>query len=123
MRFIRLFTQDGESRFEELDAAFAPADFAPPAPPLDLTTPLPAQAVMLMRAHAGWSDDAHPAPARTLQLCLSGKWELTAGGETITAVPGDILLTEDTTGAGHGSRCLEDSLVAIVRLDDPTPDA
>lgn len=118
MTYLRLYSDDGVSRFETLDLTFSPQDFAPPSPPLDLTAPMPASAVMLMRAEAGWRDDAHPAPFRTLQLCLRGKWEMTAAGETVILQEGDALLAEDTSGDGHGSRCLEDSLVAIVRLAD-----
>lgn len=79
MTYMRLSSHDGVSRFEELDVAYSPQDFAPPAPPLDLTAPMAADAVMVI---------------------------LSAG---------DVLLAEDTTGPGHGSRCLDDSLVAIVR--------
>lgn len=118
MTYVRLFTHDGASRFEALPFDFSAQDFAPPAPPLDLSAALAASGVMLMRAEAGWADEAHPAPSRTLQLCLSGSWELSAGGETIVVTTGDILLAEDTTGPGHGSRCLEDSVVAIVLLQD-----
>jgi quercetin dioxygenase-like cupin family protein len=71
---------------------------------------------MIMRGTAGWSDAAHPSPARQWLYCLTGRWEVEAGGESVIISPGDAMLVEDTTGAGHASRCLEDSLVAVVRL-------
>jgi quercetin dioxygenase-like cupin family protein len=71
---------------------------------------------MIMRGLAGWCDDAHPAPARQWMYCLTGRWQLEAGGETVTVSAGEAILVEDTTGPGHASRCLEDSVVAVVRL-------
>jgi hypothetical protein len=91
-------------------------DFAPPAPPLDVSEPMDASAVMMLRAPAGWTDPAHPSPARQLLLLLEGSWEVSAGGETGVFSVGDALLTEDTSGPGHASTALEDTVVAVIRL-------
>ena len=113
----RLFSDiDGISRFEDLDPTFTPRDFAPPAPPIDATEPVGAREFLLIRFAAGWSDLAHPAPARQIMLILSGLIEVTAGGETRRFTGGDVCLVEDTVGAGHGTTALEDTTIGVVRL-------
>jgi mannose-6-phosphate isomerase-like protein (cupin superfamily) len=117
VRYLRIYTdEDGQSRFENLEFAFTEQDFAPPAPPLDVSEPREASAVLVLRARAGWSDAAHPTPARQLMFILAGAWEVSAGGETRTVSAGDVVLGEDTTGPGHASRVLEDTVLAVVRL-------
>ena len=117
VKYVRLYTdENGHSRFEDLDLQFAARDFAPPAPPLDVSDPIDASAVMMLRAPAGWADSAHPSPARQMMVVLAGSWEVSAGGETRTFSVGDVVLTEDTSGPGHASTVLEDTVVAVVRL-------
>jgi quercetin dioxygenase-like cupin family protein len=117
VKYVRLYTDnDGQSRFEDLDFTFAQQEFAPPAPPLDVSEPLEASAVMMLRAPAGWTDPMHPTPARQFMFILAGKWEVTAGGETRTLSAGDVVLGEDTTGSGHASSVIEDTVLAVVRL-------
>jgi hypothetical protein len=117
VNYVRLYTdQNGHGRFDDLDLAFAARDFAPPAPPLDVSDPIDASAVMMLRAPAGWTDPAHPSPARQLLIVLAGSWEVSAGGETRTFSVGDVVLTEDTSGPGHASTVLEDTALAVVRL-------
>ena len=82
MNYIRLFTDDdGESRFEDLEFMFAPRDFAPPAPPIDVSETMSASAFMMLRFPAGWTDPAHPAPARQFMIIVSGLLESSAGGD------------------------------------------
>jgi hypothetical protein len=83
VRSVRLYTDDdGQSRFEDWDFAFASKDFAPPAPPVDVSEAVEASAFMMLRAPAGWTDPMHPAPARQFFIVLAGSWEVSAGGET-----------------------------------------
>jgi Cupin domain len=115
--YFRLYTDDGgQSRFEDLDFAFAQQEFAPPAPPLDESGAVDASTFMMIRAPAGWTDPMHPAPARQFFIVLTGAWEVSAGGETRVLSAGDMVLAEDTYGPGHASTVLEDTVVAIVRV-------
>jgi hypothetical protein len=112
-----LYTDEsGQSRFEDLDLDFAPQEFAPPAPPLDVSEPVDASAFMMLRAPAGWTDPAHPSPARQLLIVLQGSWEVSAGGETRVFSTGDVVLTEDVSGPGHASTVVEDTVLAVIRL-------
>ena len=116
MRYLRVYNDDhGETRFGEGDIEFAPAAFAPPAPPIDVSPAVPARELLFIRFAAGWTDPAHPAPARQWMLVLSGRGETTAGGETRSWGPGDVVLLEDTAPPGHGTTILEDALFAVVR--------
>jgi mannose-6-phosphate isomerase-like protein (cupin superfamily) len=117
VRYVRLYTGgDGQARFEDSEFTLAPTEFAPPAPPVNVSEPVSASAFMVLRSPAGWTDAEHPAPARQFMIVLEGLLEVSAGGETRRLSPGDMLLVEDTTGPGHGSTVLEDLAMAVVRL-------
>ena len=116
MHYIRVFTDDdGEARFEDGEVSFAAAEFAPPAPPLDVSTAVPVRELMFIRFAAGWTDPAHPAPARQWMFVLSGRGQTTAGGETRSWGPGAVFLVEDTSPPGHATTILEDAVIAVVR--------
>lgn len=115
--YIRVYTDaDNVTRFEDLDYEVASVAFAPPAPPVLVTSPQDASAVMFLRFPAGWTDDAHPAPARQFVILLSGDVIVGAGGEERRIGPGTIGLLEDTHGPGHGLTALTDAVFAVVRL-------
>jgi quercetin dioxygenase-like cupin family protein len=117
VKYVRLYTgDDGQARFEDLEFTFAPRDFAPPAPPVNVSEPVEASAFMMLRFQAGWTDAAHPAPARQFMIVLVGSAEVSAGGETRLLSTGVVILVEDTTGSGHGSTALEDLVMAVVRV-------
>jgi quercetin dioxygenase-like cupin family protein len=118
MNYVRLYSDpSGESRFSDHDFVFSAANFAPPAPPVDVSDPISATAFMIIRLPKGWTDPAHPAPARQFMMVMQGTAEVTAGGERRLLKSGDILLAEDTAGVGHATTVLEDSVLAVVRID------
>jgi hypothetical protein len=117
--YVRVYTDpDGVTRFEELEWSAARVDFAPPAPPVFVTPALPAAGVMVLSFPRGWTDAAHPAPARQLLFVLSGEAIGTACGVERRMAAGTIILMEDTTGPGHGLTTLTDLVMAVVRLGD-----
>jgi hypothetical protein len=117
MKFTRLYCDSaGRSRLEDVEVTFSLAEFAPPAPPLDVATAVPASAHLFIRLSAGWFDPAHPAPARQFMVLLSGVVEVEATGETRRLSAGDVVLVEDTDGPGHATRVLEDCVIAVTRL-------
>ena len=71
---------------------------------------------MVLRMPAGWSDAAHPAPARQFMMMPAGSAEVSAGGENRLLSTGDVILVEDTTGPGHGTTVHDDAVVAVVQL-------
>ena len=120
--YTRLYSDaHGESHFEDVEIDLTLTDYAPPAPPLSLSSFTPATQFGFMNAPAGWSSDWHAATARTIFFVLSGEWEVTASdGETRRFRDGSVLLVEDTMGKGHSSRVVSeiDSLAAMVQLSD-----
>jgi len=115
MKYIHVYNDGGETRFEDQEISFAGAVFAPPAPPLDVSPAHPAREMLFIRFEAGWTDPAHPSPARQWMFVLAGRGETTAGGETRQWGPGHVFLLEDTRPPGHGTTILEDAVLAVVR--------
>ena len=107
----------GESHFSDEQVTLSETGIAPPAPPVNMSSPTPAENVAFVTLPAGWPesvDEPHVAPARNYWFVLSGEMELTAGdGETRHFRPGSILLAEDTTGTGHTTTVVSDSPVEL----------
>jgi hypothetical protein len=120
--YTRLYTdEEGASHFADLAIDLTLTDYAPPAPPLDLSSFTPATQFGFMKAPAGWSSSWHPSSGRNLFVVLAGEWEVTASdGESRRFPAGSVLLVEDTTGRGHCSRVIEDgdSLAIMVQLGE-----
>jgi hypothetical protein len=122
MRVYRLYAdEEGESHLEELDLPMTSMEFAPPAPPLDVSEFKDAKRVGLIRGPAGWFGDWHPAPKRQIMFHLTGQLEAeTSDGERRIIAPGTMVLVEDTAGKGHRSRVIgtEDVYIGVVQLED-----
>ena len=122
MKYTRLYaTEDGESHFEHVEIDLVLSEYAPPAPPLELSTMTAATEYGFMQAPAGWSSDWHPSPARNLFVVLRGEWEVTASdGESRRFGVGSVLLVDDTSGKGHTSRVVSEtsSLAVMVQLSE-----
>lgn len=120
MKYTRLYSDaQGESHFEDLQIDLKLREYAPPAPPLELSSFVPADRVGFMNAPVGWSSDWHPASRRSLFFVLEGEWEVTASdGESRRFPKGSALRLEDNSGRGHSSRVVgeTDSLAAMVEL-------
>ena len=122
VHYTRIYTDsDGESHFEDVNAQLAEADFAPPAPPLAVSSFLAATQFGFVAAPSGWYGDWHPTPRRQVFFVLSGQLEATVSdGEVRRLRAGDVLLVEDTAGKGHVSRTIgaADVITAVVQLPD-----
>lgn len=118
--YTRLYSdQHGESHFEDVEIDLTLTEYAPPAPPLELSSTTPAKHFGFMNAPAGWATDWHPTSARNIFFVLSGEWEVTASdGESRRFATGSVLRVEDTTGKGHSSRVVSDSLAVMVELGE-----
>jgi hypothetical protein len=118
--YTRLFADEiGESHFEDITVELALADFAPSAPPMGVSSPMPATQSAFICGPAGWIGDWHVSSARNLFVVLSGEWEIEASdGISRRFSSPDVLLAEDISGNGHRSRVIsqEDSLALVVQL-------
>jgi len=121
MKYTRLYTDaDGVARFEDVDAplsaltGYVQSGDTGGAPTIHLSAAQTAASVSFARFPAGWFADWHPAPRRQFMTCLSGEWETTDGTQQKRHFKqGDVLLLEDTTGIGHYTRVLQDTVVQI----------
>lgn len=120
MNTIRLFADaSGVSHFEGVSIALEPVDFAPPAPPLDLSAYQAAERYTFFRFPADWYGDWHRAPWRQVFFLLSGELAVeVSDGEVRHLKPGCVVFVEDPVGTGHVSWVVgaEDVLSAIVQL-------
>jgi hypothetical protein len=93
-------------------------EFAPPAAPLCISDPQPAQNYVILEVGAKWGGAVlHPSPARMMAFSLSGCTRRTASsGESHTFVAGDCLLHDDTSGKGHSTEVTLISIKACAPL-------
>jgi hypothetical protein len=111
MNLIRLYSDAaGESHFEQVDLNLTLREFAPPATPLRVSDPQPAQNYVIIEVDAEWGGAVpHPSPARMMAFSLSGCTRVTvSSGESRTFVAGDCLLHDDTSGKGHSTEVISD---------------
>jgi len=118
MEYTRLYADDeGESHFENVTVSLSPTTFAASSPPLNVSELKPASQFGFMSAPAGWSSDWHASSGRNFFVVLTGEWEVTASdGETRRFGAGSVLLVEDTTGKGHLSSVISESISVLVEL-------
>ncbi|MBT8488633.1 MAG: cupin domain-containing protein [Gemmatimonadetes bacterium] len=117
---VRLFADaDGESHFTTTTVELASIDFAPPAPPLEVSEMVDARHGFL-RAPPGWFGDWHPTPARQFMCLLRGVLEVAVSdGEVRRMTPGMVVLLEDLEGRGHSTRVVSDEPALLVFAQIP----
>ena len=122
MKYIRIYAdQKGKSHFEDVEINLARTDFAPPAPPINLSSFSPALRYAFGSFPVGWRGDWHPTPQRQIFFILSGKIAVQVGdGEVRHLRAGSAVLLEDATGRGHVSWVTSktDALTAVVQLPE-----
>ena len=111
---------DGVSHFRDRTVDLVDQAFAPPAPPLAVSAPVPARAGVFFRMPVGWFGDWHPAPVHQYFVQTTGTLEVTVGdGEVRVLRPGAVVLLEDLTGRGHRTRVVGDEDVCGVFVQLP----
>ena len=120
MKVVRVYSDSaGQTHFAEVEVPLTAVNFAPPAPPINLSALSPASQYGFMSAPPGWDGDWHPAPVRMLTIYLAGEVEVEVSDGAVRRFrPGDVTLAEDTTGKGHRSRVVgsRDAVLAMVQL-------
>jgi hypothetical protein len=122
VRYVKV-TGDGHggSRFEDVDVPQTAAPFAENVPPLLVSAPVEATAVVFVTS----PDDIretdpqlpHPAPSKRFLVVLEGELEIeTTDGERRSFVPGSVVLVEDLEGRGHITRVCGDGLASAMAV-------
>ena len=111
------------ARFADLDLALHPGPGG-----VSVSAPLATSSALIFSAPAGGGHPEQPEARRQLAVILTGSCTVTASGETRTGRPGDLLLVEDTVGAGHSSTTGEGFTALMIALEDganwsPTEDS
>lgn len=112
MRITRIYSDEtGESHFEHQEIMVSTVDFAPPAPPLNVSSPFPTTQMVFIEIPADWYGEWHPAPRRQYWIGVAGSIDVTVStGETRRFGPGSVVLLEDVTGKGHVTREVDGEL-------------
>jgi quercetin dioxygenase-like cupin family protein len=101
MAIVRLYTgSDQKSHFEELQPRFESRGDQSATAEL-----IPGSGIIVRRFEANRSNPWHHAPGRYAVFTLSGAVDIEIGDGTVRRfAAGDILIAEDVTGQGHGTR-------------------
>jgi quercetin dioxygenase-like cupin family protein len=122
MRYVRIYTDAMDaSHFADVEVETAPANFAPPAPSLNVSHFVPGTEVGFVGLPTDWDGDWHPTPRRQFFAVMNGMLESqVSDGEVRRFAPGDVVLLEDTRGKGHRTVNLaaEETFVLIAQLPD-----
>ena len=118
VRFVRLHADGaGESHMASEELGIKSSAFAPPAPPLGVSTMEPAAGWRFLHLPSGWVGEWHPSPNRMWIFCLGGDMEFQTSDGTVQRVePGSSMLLEDTSGKGHRSRVIGERDVLLVAV-------
>ncbi len=121
MNMVRTYADPaGESRWGETEIDFNWVEYAPPAPPMGATDPLPANAYVLLQVPQGWDGGMHNTPMRQIAVVLSGKVQIeTSDGEAKEFGAGGIFAMEDTTGVGHTARNIGEGELTVIMIHLP----
>jgi quercetin dioxygenase-like cupin family protein len=122
MKYVRVYAdQNGETHLEDVEVAMSMTNFAPPAPPVELSPLMPGSQVVFLRFPVGWDGPPHPAPRRQFAFVLAGEFEgAVSDGEVRLLGPGSVILLEDMWGKGHTTRVVGNDpvMLALVQLPD-----
>jgi quercetin dioxygenase-like cupin family protein len=101
MAIIRIFAgPDGQSHFEEIEPRFESRGDQSESAEL-----IPGSGIVVRRFAPTRSNPWHHAPGRYAVFTLTGAVDIEIGDGTVRRLgPGDILIAEDLTGQGHGTR-------------------
>jgi quercetin dioxygenase-like cupin family protein len=122
MRYARIYSDEiGETHFDDIEVALTQENFAPPAPPLNLSPYIPVTQFRFCCFPAGWIGEWHPAPTKQLFFVLSGELAgEVSDGNVRNLKSGEVALVEDTDGKGHRTWVVsdEDVMTAVIQIPD-----
>jgi hypothetical protein len=110
MEYARIYTDEhGETHFEDLSPAMVAEHYS--GAQWLISQPLPVGHVRFRRVTVEFPDEPHVAPRRQLIVALAGEAQVeVSDGETRRFGPGSVILVEDTTGKGHRTRRIGDTI-------------
>ncbi len=113
MKIARLYDDNGQSRFTEIDISLHPLEPTAGVSGFQKSAPFAGGECLFLSFPQ--CVHQHAAPQRQLVVILSGEAEIeTSDGNTRRFRQGDVFLADDTTGEGHISRFLTDVTILCV---------
>lgn len=110
MDYVRIYSDEhGDSHFEDVTTDMTLENYA--SAEWLISEPLPVDDLWFRRVVTEFPDEPHLAPRRQLIVGLAGEVEVeVSDGETRRFGPGSVILVEDTTGKGHRTRRIGDTV-------------
>ena len=110
MDYTRIYSDEqGDSHFEDLSPAMVTERYA--GAEWLISQPLAVADLWFRQVTTEFPDEPHLAPRRQLIVALAGESEVeVSDGETRRFGPGSVILVEDTTGKGHRTRRIGDTI-------------
>ncbi|MBV9543763.1 MAG: hypothetical protein JOY61_05250 [Chloroflexi bacterium] len=101
MAIVRIYAgDDGQSHFQDIEPRLESA-----GDQSEVAELIPGTGILVRRFEAARSNPWHHAPGRYAVITLSGGVAIEIGDGSVREMrAGDILIAEDTTGQGHGTR-------------------
>jgi len=107
-------SEDGGSRFEELDIALDDPRQGADGYALMASAPFSSSTACFVELPAGLNQDWHQAPARQLVILLSGVVEVTTTDDAVRRwAASDMFIAGDVTGQGHKTRTIDGPATVI----------
>lgn len=118
IEYLQIYSDsDGCSHFKTYAIDLKTTDYAPPATPLNTSSPAPAEASLFLELPVGWVGDWHPTPVRQWLILMAGECEFSVGdGSSCRRKAGDVVMLDDVTGKGHCTRVIGDVSVRIAAI-------
>jgi len=118
IEYLRILSDsEGCSHFETIKIILESNNYAPPAPPLNTSSPESVDKIVFLELPVGWHGDWHPTPVRQWLTLMTGECEFEAGdGERCRRKAGDLVMLDDTTGKGHRTRVVGSEPVRITAV-------
>ena len=109
---------DGTTHITEVAYSMTSGDYAPPAPPLEISAHTPATGMVVLAFPDGWYGDYHPAPKKQWMILLSGALEIgVSDGTKHTLKPGEIVLADEVGSKGHTTRVVGNTPASIMAVE------
>lgn len=111
----------GVARFSDTPLSFAPIAYAPSAPDVEVSSPLPVASMFFVSSSSDWQGALRSGHCRQLFLCLTGQVEVRADDREMRCFrPGDALVVAAGVGREYPCRVVgpDGTLVAVIQLDD-----
>ena len=121
LKYIKIYADENrETHFQDMEVPLTYADYAPPAPPIAVSTHQYATGMVAVGFPPGYFGDFHPAPKHQWMIITAGTLEIgVSDGEKRTLHTGTIAYLEESGSKGHSTRVIgdEESIIMVTEVN------